>query len=249
MGIIGTAPNQTYERTDGVRTGAAVNQQAQTAGVKNTAALADVREQDMTTALNVMLMKNGGNQPSANLPMNTYRHTGCGDGVADTDYATVGQLNSAINGLIESGSVTTWFQAAAPTGWTQVTIYNDYALRVVNSTGGGTGGSVDFTTAFASRTPTGTVGNHTLTAAEMPTHSHGVTDPGHNHSYYRPANAPVNSGTGSAVMLETLTNTGTSVTGISIQNAGSGGAHNHTWAGDAMSFAVRYLNIVLASKD
>ena len=34
-----------------------------------------------------------------------------------------------------------FYNTSAPTGWTQVTTYNDYTLRVVNGTGGGTGGT------------------------------------------------------------------------------------------------------------
>jgi len=48
-------------------------------------------------------------------------------------------------------------QTAAPTGWTKdTTNYNQHALRVVTGTAS-TGGSIDFTTAFASQTPTGNV--------------------------------------------------------------------------------------------
>ncbi len=66
---------------------------------------------------------------------------------------------------------------------------------------------------------------HVLTTGEMPTHSHGVTDPGHAHSY-----RIGNSGTpGSLPLTATSDNLGgttqPATTGISIQNAGSGSAH------------------------
>ena len=97
---------------------------------------------------------------------------------------------------VPSGAVTNFFNAAAPTGWTQVTTYNNYAFRIVSGVGGGTGGSVAFTTAFASQTPsgsvsvstaTGTVGSYTLQAADIPAHNHGVSDPGHTHTINDPS--------------------------------------------------------------
>jgi hypothetical protein len=103
-----------------------------------------------------------------------------------------------------AGTALLFYQAAAPTGWTQVTTQNNKALRVVSGTGGGTGGSVAFTTAFASQTPagsvstsisaiSGTVGTSitgvsgsvgisggsvsatTLTTAQIPAHQHGYS--------------------------------------------------------------------------
>ena len=95
MPITGSAPNQTYTRSDGVRSGTAVNQTADTNGVNNTAALADFRENDIATALSSCLFKTGGNQPSANLPMNTYKHTGVGLGTTRTDYARLDQTQDS----------------------------------------------------------------------------------------------------------------------------------------------------------
>jgi len=61
-------------------------------------------------------------------------------------------------GTFDVGTRMIFAQNTAPTGWTKDTSnYNNHALRIVTGTGGVTGGSVDFTTAFASQTPTGTV--------------------------------------------------------------------------------------------
>jgi microcystin-dependent protein len=87
----------------------------------------------------------------------------------------------------------------------------------------------------ATATILGAVGgseSHTLTTSEMPVHSHGVTDPGHTHTI---TNATVgvspniaysmlivgSNATGGAFGQTTVSAT----TGISINNAGSGGAH------------------------
>ena len=52
---------------------------------------------------------------------------------------------------IPSGSVMLFYQASAPTGWTKVSTQNNKALRVVSGTGGGTGGTNNFTTVFSNQ--------------------------------------------------------------------------------------------------
>jgi microcystin-dependent protein len=68
---------------------------------------------------------------------------------------------------------------------------------------------------------------HTLTTPEIPSHNHGVTDPGHTHPNSVPvaisqANAPPG-GFG----YNGFTSTPSATTGISIQNTGGGAAHNN----------------------
>ena len=62
----------------------------------------------------------------------------------------------------EAGTTMVFWQGAAPTGWTKLTTQHDKVLRVVSGTGGGTGGTLDFST-FAAAT-----GLHTLTNSELP---------------------------------------------------------------------------------
>lgn len=88
----GTPPNQVYTRTDGTRTGSAVNVQADGVGVNNTALLADNRENDFATALNLVLKRDGGNQPTADLPMNSHKLTGLSAGSARTDSTRIDQV-------------------------------------------------------------------------------------------------------------------------------------------------------------
>jgi hypothetical protein len=55
-----------------------------------------------------------------------------------------------------SGTVMLFVQTAAPTGWTKSTTHDNKALRIVSGTAS-SGGSVAFTTAFASQSVTGSV--------------------------------------------------------------------------------------------
>lgn len=103
MGYTGSAPNQTYQRTDGVRTGSAVNVTADNAAVNNTPALADARENDLAAAINLLWLRNGGNQPTANLPMNSNKFTGMAQGSARTDSLRIDQVQDG--DLIYAGTV------------------------------------------------------------------------------------------------------------------------------------------------
>jgi microcystin-dependent protein len=72
---------------------------------------------------------------------------------------------------------------------------------------------------------------HTLTVGEIPSHSHGITDPGHTHSYVNNAG---DQNTDNAFSTETAADqvdynqtTGSSTTGITVNATGGGDAHNN----------------------
>ena len=62
---------------------------------------------------------------------------------SDVSLATQQSIKAYIDSfnLVPSGTVMVFFQASAPTNWTQVATQNDKALRVVSGSGGGTGGT------------------------------------------------------------------------------------------------------------
>lgn len=182
-------------------------------------------------------------------------------GLSGANYGTSGQVltsngsNSAPSWggpLIPSGSVMLFQQTAAPTGWTKLTTHDNKALRVVSGTAS-SGGTVAFTTAFASKavsgtisntTAGGTVGATTLTTAQMPSHKHTYT-----------AGTGIVTATGTAVRLNNLTSTdlsndtGLTGGGGSHDHSFTGISHTHTFTGTAIDLAVQYVDIILASKD
>lgn len=164
-----------------------------------------------------------------------------------------GQLDASTglyNVPIPSGSVFLLYQASAPTGWTQVTSLNDYALRIVSSTGGSTGGTTAFSTVFANQTPTisggalsATIGATTLSTTQIPSHAH---------QQFVFSNSAAGGPTVPDAVSDAAGNTGANNTG----NTGGGGSHTHSFSGSigtitssAITLNVRYANIILCSKN
>jgi hypothetical protein len=190
------------------------------------------------------------------------------------DTTVVGTLTAtAINGPwanIPSGTVMLFVQTTAPTGWTKSTTHNDKALRVVSGAAS-SGGSVAFTTAFASQAVSGTVASYTLTTSDIPSHSHSassssssstsISDPGHYHNYNYTYARRLGDGSGSSywinepVAVPTSTNTTgitastTTSTSTSIGATGGGGGHSHGFTGTAINLAVQYVDVIIATKD
>lgn len=78
-------------------------------------------------------------------------------------------------GAMPVGTVMLFAQTAAPTGWTKSTAHDNKALRVVSGTAG-SGGSVAFTTAFASQAVSGAISSTTASGSVSVSGSvHGTT--------------------------------------------------------------------------
>lgn len=172
---------------------------------------------------------------------------------------------------IPAGTVMLFVQTAAPTGWTKSTAHDNKALRVVSGTAS-SGGSVAFTTAFASQAVTGTVASYTLTTADIPSHNHSatstststssVTDPGHLHTFNGPVGTAFNYAVGGASASSvsgSTQNTSTATTGVTVAtttttsttigNTGSGGGHAHGFSAPNINLAVQYVDVIIATKD
>ena len=134
----------------------------------------------------------------------------------------------------EAGTTMIFAQTSAPSGWVKVTSYNDYALRVVNGTAG-TGGSVPFSTAFASQSASGSIGGTNLTVDQIPAHTHTYSIPESS------GGSPTTAGfyTTQYNGVDYVGNTG---------SAGSGTPHTHTFTGSTINLAVNYVDVILATK-
>jgi hypothetical protein len=161
----------------------------------------------------------------------------------DSTYAVVSSGTT-----IPAGTVMIFGQTAAPTGFTKLTDQDNAGLRVVSGTAS-TGGSVNFTTAFASQTPSisitgisGSAGNTTLSTPQIPSHTHTVS------TDFK--------GPGYQVDRNNWASTDGTQTTLSTGATGGGGAHNHpfsfssgTATSSAINLAVKYVDVIRATKD
>lgn len=170
-------------------------------------------------------------------------------GTSTTKLCAVAMVKHA---AFPAGTRAIFQQTSAPTGWTKDTStsgLNNSALRFVTGTASN-GGSQDFTTAFASRTPAGTVGSTTLTVNQIPLHGHPTyvnftslsSIDGHGAMTLRARS-------GEAAVYSAYTGTPDSGPGHQVGGAGGGQSHTHTFTGTAMDFAVKYTDVVVAVKD
>jgi hypothetical protein len=142
---------------------------------------------------------------------------------------------------IPAGAVMLFQSTNAPNGWTKSTTHDNKALRVVSGNAS-TGGSVAFTTAFASQTPTGnlsitgSVGATTLTVDQIPSHTH-------TQAY------------GGATIIAPTPIDGSGLASSQTGATGGGQSHTHsftgggTFTGTAINLAVQYVDVIFATKD
>ena len=185
-----------------------------------------------------------------------------GGAVAFSPATTVNFSNATVSGLptpsadIPSGTKMMFVQTNAPTGWTKDTTHNNKAIRVVSGTAG-SGGSVNFTSAFSSQgvsgtvagntalgstdlivaggtvgfeTAGGTVGGTTLASSQMPSHSHTPANAAH---AFATNDFPTGTAGWSFITTGTVTpnNNLQANGGNRTASEGGGGSHNHTFGG------------------
>lgn len=167
--------------------------------------------------------------------------TGNGSGLTNINY-------------FPAGTVMLFVQTAAPVGWTKSTAHNNKALRIVNGAVG-SGGTVAFSSAFTNqtisisggtdfRTVTGTVGDTTLTVAQMPAHQHLII-----WNFQSPSGG---SGDRASWLGGTGSSSFTNFEGGSLPHthAFTGGSHQHAFAGSTtMDLSVQYVDAIIATKD
>ena len=152
--------------------------------------------------------------------------------------STIGTNGLSSGVTFPSGTVMLFGQTSAPTGWTKDTSnYNNSALRVVTGSVS-TGGSVDFSTAFASQSVAGTVGGTTLTIAQMPSHTHSYT-----------TRTTAGEPSTNSNISRAYTNASPQTYSVDIASTGGGGSHDHSFSGTAINLAVKYVDIIRATKD
>jgi hypothetical protein len=156
-----------------------------------------------------------------------------------------------------SGTKQVFYQASAPTGWTQDTTaaLGNAAMRVVTGTGGGTGGNDTFQTTFGSSRSTasgtlpisslpvsgsvsGTVGNTTLSTPQLASHNHQIPE---NNFSQGPNGNPSNQVSYNPTAFSrgaphnnegVFSAPGTQTFNNTFPNAGSGGNHSHPFSGN-----------------
>jgi len=137
---------------------------------------------------------------------------------------------------IEAGSQMVFLESTAPTGWTQNTAaaLANSTLRVVTGSGGGTGGSSEFTSTFSASKTTATgdidfdtstttadasgvsLGNHSISTPELPSHNH-------------PSSTGNTFNSTIDVFPQTAFQTG--IPPGTTENTGGGGGHSHSLTG------------------
>lgn len=186
--------------------------------------------------------------------------------VAGTNTLTLPAVTATVDAF-PSGTVMLFAQTAAPTGWTKSTTHDNKALRVVSGSAS-SGGSVAFTTAFASQAVSGTVGDTTLNSSQIPSHTHtGTTASGGEHTH----NTVGSSGYGSGSLIReyydrlndlsyalgnasgspgySTTSNGAHTHTFTSDATGGGGSHTHSFTGTAINLAVQYVDVILATKN
>ena len=166
-----------YDKASGAATAAAAAQadadtaQSTATAAKSAAATAQTKANNAYTEATKAASTSAAGRVQLSDAVNSTAST-----TAATSKAAKTAYDKAVAATFPKGTKLLFHQAAAPTGWTKQTTVNDAALRVVSgTTGGGTGGSLAFSSLFAAGkavTLSGNVGATTLTVSQSALHQH-----------------------------------------------------------------------------
>ena len=172
-----------------------------------------------------------------------------------------------------SGTKQIFYQASAPTGWTQDTAsaLSNTVMSVVTGTGGGTGGTTSYFASFLATTDksgaqpaapvsgsvSGTVGGHTLSTPEIPSHNHNIR---FNSDNEPPAQTTLCLGGIQSPVGSRNPNVKNVDNPAAIGDEGGGGSHSHPFSGSLSGATadvsvtvpaadVKYANVIVAAKD
>lgn len=179
--------------------------------------------------------------------------------VQDSDTVALAVLNLAeavsnVSGF-DAGTKMVFYQAVAPTGWTQDVTKNDMALRVVSGTGGGIGGTHDLSTppstshVHSGPSHSHTTGNVTLTAAQsgLPEHQHGLPFGGA--GAYTGVGTGISSNIQIAIYSQGVYGGAQNASAPHNHGATSDGGTGSTGSTTPTAFAPKYIDIIVATKD
>ena len=192
------------------------------------------------------------------------------DGNGVLTWATASSGGSG--GDIPSGTKMVFYESSAPSGWTQYTSLNDYGLRVVSGTGGGTGGTVNFGSLFDSQTinvtSSGSVSSETAGGSvSANVHGHNLTlseMPQHRHAYTKVSNSSAQDQRGGGNNGTFTFNQGTTTAYTAYEGSGSphdhnisanfyGSAHNHSISSLAgsgtLDLDLKYADVIICTKN
>jgi len=175
---------------------------------------------------------------------------------AGITFSDLSQLDTR-RGIFPTSTVWVFYQASAPTGWTQSTAQNNKALRVVSGTAGGAGGSNAFTTTLSSFTVAGQVvtttatGGTPLTTAQIPSHTHNMSPNNYQldavPQLFNPAGQFIGWNGG-----DVARNGGWTRNNPNTGPEGSGSNHDHPVSASGpvsqpVSIAVQYIDVIICS--
>jgi hypothetical protein len=162
-----------------------------------------------------------------------------------------GRITAASTTAVSSfpaGTLLSFPQAVAPTGWSQIATFDNASIRLVGGSGGGaTGGTIGFSTLFSPTATysgsinitSGSVGDTTLSEAQLGSHTHSA-------ERFQETGSGLRGGGSGTIYSNVGTPTGA---------AGGNAVHTHSLAGAAAvgnfvsNFDLLYVNYITCSKN